>query len=97
MENQIKLKGYIKSYRCKLKQMMDYSDREYRLLEVLLHIVDWDKKHASFGTTKESLRDIRRHYLQNWSVSKMCEVMNDLLHRGGLYPVSCKVCPQPIV
>ncbi len=82
MGNQIKLNGFIKSHRRKLKPMSDYFDREYRLLDVLVHIVDWDKKHAAFGVTKESLRDIQRHYLPNWSLGKLCAAMKDLAQRA---------------
>ena len=82
MQNQITFKGWRKSYRLKLKRTREYSDKEFRLIEILLHIVDWDRKHANFAVTKESLRDIQRHYLPAWSVGKIQAAMQDLISRG---------------
>jgi DNA-binding MarR family transcriptional regulator len=82
MKNQIKFKGFLNSYRLKIKQTMDYTDGEYRLWDVLIHIADWDEKHTeTFGTTGESLRDIQKHYL-SWSTGKLSETIKSLTKRG---------------
>ena len=84
MKDQIKFNGFIKSFRKKIKIMCDYSDAEYRLLDALQHIVDWDKKHNKFGTTEETIRDIKSHYLPNWSIGKISKIMNALIDRGDI-------------
>jgi len=85
MKNQIKFRGYTNSYRIKLKKMKFYEDSEYRLLDVFVNIADWDKKHINtFGTTGESLRDIQKHYLPNWSLGKLSQTTNKLIKKGDI-------------
>ncbi len=61
---------------------MTYNDAEYRLWDVLIHIVDWDEKHKdTFGTTSESLRDIQAHYLP-WSIGKLSKIFSSLAKKG---------------
>lgn len=83
MEKQIKFKGYLRSYRRKLKKLAGLTDQEYHLYDALLHIVDWDKNHKdNFGITKESLLDIHRHYLPFSSKSKLSGNVNSLIEKG---------------
>jgi hypothetical protein len=85
MKKRIKFKGCIWSPRIKLKRTIDYTDQEYRLLDILMHISDWDKKHKqTFGTTGESLRDIQSHYLPHWSLGKLSRWMNGLASKGEI-------------
>lgn len=63
---------------------MDLSDAEYRLFDVLIHIVDWDKDHETFGTTSESLRDIKEHYLPHHAIGKLSETITSLAKRDFL-------------
>jgi len=65
--------------------MKFYKDNECRLLDVLIHIADWDKKHKeTFGTTGESLRDIKKHYLPEWSTGKLSAVRKKLVKHSDI-------------
>lgn len=59
------------------------TDPEVRMYHLYLRIVDWDSKHREvFGLSNISVRDLKKHYLHNWSEGKISETRNSLVEKG---------------
>ena len=60
------------------------TDQEFRLYCLYLRTVHWDNRHESFGFSDLTIRNIRKHYLHNWSIGKISNTRRSLIKKGWL-------------
>lgn len=76
---------YCKLFGIEIEYENQLTDPEVRFYHVYLRTVDWDVKHKeTFGFSDISLRDLKKHYLPNWSIAKMSGVRRSLIKKGWL-------------
>ncbi len=83
----MKKRGCIRLYRyIALEYKKNLTDQEYRLLDIYVCLVRWDKKDPDrFGIVAElSIRDIKKDYLPKWAIGKISTVTKSLIAKGRL-------------
>lgn len=81
----MKLRGYLKFSREDIEVEKDLSDRELRLLNLFVRIVDWDPRHKErFASARITVAEIHRSYLPHWCTGKIWEVTQMLINKGQI-------------
>lgn len=61
-------------------------DAEVRIYHLFLRLVDWDSKHANFGSVEVTVRELAKEYLP-WSIGKVSETIRSLIVKGWLIKI----------
>ncbi|OHB23136.1 MAG: hypothetical protein A2939_01935 [Parcubacteria group bacterium RIFCSPLOWO2_01_FULL_48_18] len=76
---------YCKLFGVEIEFENKLNDAEVRLFHLYLRIVDWDSKHTEvFGSSDITIRNLKKHYLQFWSIGKISYTRQSLIEKGWL-------------